>query len=154
MNRTRTTSLAICAAVLAMSGCFEPKDSRPGVRLRGDVAATLPADWKFTDAHREIAIEVRTPYLLPHSVTIWCVSDGGDLYVAARSPETKKWPGWVDRNPHVRLRIGDSVYEARLSPLDDPTSVEQVQRAYAAKYDLEVSESGPPLRYWRVLARD
>jgi hypothetical protein len=145
------------AVVLALVcvGCIEPQDRRPGLWLRGDVVAEAPSDWIFTDEWKEIAVQVRTPYLLPHSVTIWCAVSDGRLYVGAREPETKRWPGWADRQPDVRLGIGGKVYEVRLAPVDDPDEVARVQRAYAGKYDLgsPPPQGAPPVRYWLVEGR-
>lgn len=141
---------------LAVAACFNPSERRPGTRLSGEVAAGLPADWSFTDAQPQIAIEVATPYWLPHSVTIWCAADAGRLYVAARNPDEKRWPGWVERDPNVRLLIGDTIYEVKLTRIEDPERIGQVRRAYAAKYQLPDSPpgEGPPMRYWSVGPRD
>lgn len=154
MRATIRFGAAACVLV-ALLGCFGPEDRRPGMRLPGDRLAATPSDWGFTNDHKEIAIEVQTPYLLPHSVTIWCAEVDGALYVGARNPESKHWPGWVDRNPEVRLGIGSDVFEVRLVPLDDPARIDRVRRAYAAKYALPEApaEAGPPIRYWRVEAR-
>jgi hypothetical protein len=150
---TRWLRLGIVIAI-GLAGCFGPEGRRPGMRLPGQVAA-FPSDWTFTNDHPEIAIEVRTPYLLPHSVTIWCAEVDGELYVGAREPGTKHWPGWADRNPDVRLGIGDRVFEVRLAPLDDAGRIARVRRAYAAKYDLPpvAPGQGPPIRYWHVVPR-
>jgi hypothetical protein len=143
-----TTLLAAC-----LGGCLDPQDRRPGLWLQGQVAA-WPGNWSFTDAHREIAIEVRTPYFIPHSVTIWCASLDGQLVVGARAPETKRWPAWVERDPRVRLGIGGDIYEGQLARLDDPAQLDRVRKAYASKYQLEPpSEAAPPVRYWLVEPR-
>ncbi len=148
--RIRIGTVIVIAAVLA--GCFGPEDRRPGLHLRGEVVADAPSDWAFTDAHREIAIEVHTPYLLPHSVTIWCATIDGELYLGARDPDTKRWPGWVDRDPDVRLGIGSKVYEVQLTSLEDSVHIKRVQQAYRSKYELPARREGegPPIRYWRV----
>ncbi|MFQ5416923.1 MAG: DUF2255 family protein [Myxococcota bacterium] len=142
------------AMLIACAGCFGPEDARPGMFLSGEVAPT-PSDWSFTDDHEQIAIQVQTPYLLPHAVTIWCASADGALYVGARDPETKHWPAWADDHPDVRLRIGDRVYEVRLAPLDGAEQIAVVRRAYAKKYDLPPAGpgAGRPIRYWVVEAR-
>jgi len=147
-------ALAACLA-LAVGGCFGPDDRRPGFALPGEVAERVPDDWRFTDAHPEIAIEVSPPYWIPHSVTIWCAQVDGDLYVAARNPEEKRWPGWVEDDPRVRLGIGDTVYEVRLERLEDEVRLARVRAAYAAKYDLPPTppEERPPMRYWAVRPR-
>ena len=145
--------LAACLALL-LSGCG-PQETRAGFLLSG-TDAPVPVDWRFTDDNKEIAIQVHTPYLIPHAVTIWCAQVDGQLYVGASAPQTKHWPGWVDKNPDVRLRIGDNVYTVKLVPLDDPNVSAGVQAAYAAKYQLTAKAGDPPpdVRYWHVVARD
>ncbi len=151
MNITATT-LAACF-VLLLTGCG-PQETRAGFLL-GGVDAPVPADWRFTDDNKEIAIQVHTPYLIPHAVTIWCAQVDGQLYVGASAPQTKRWPGWVDKNPDVRVRIGDNVYAVRLAPLDDPNVIAGVQAAFGAKYQLtrRDGEAAPEVRYWHVIAR-
>ena len=146
--------LAIAAAVVV--GCVDPEDQRPGMRLLGESAKEFPADWSFTNEYREIALEVHTPYLLPHSITIWCASLAGRLYVGARDPETKRWPGWVAQNPDVRLRIAGRIYEAALVHLDESDTIDRLRGAYAVKYGLPnpAPAGSPPVRYWRVDPRD
>lgn len=151
MNIT-STILAGCLALL-LAGCG-PQETRAGFLL-GGADAPVPQDWRFTDENKEIAIQVHTPYLIPHAVTIWCAQVDGQLYLGASAPQTKRWPGWVDKNPDVRLRIGDNVYSVRLVPLDDPNVIAGVQAAYGAKYQLtgRTGEAPPEVRYWHVIAR-
>lgn len=151
MNIT-STILTACFALL-LSGCG-PQETRAGFLLSG-VDAPVPADWRFTDDNKEIAIQVHTPYLIPHAVTIWCAQVDGQLYVGANAPQTKHWPGWVDKDPDVGLRIGDNVYAVRLVPLDDPNVTAEVQAAYGAKYQLtgRTGEAPPDVRYWHVVAQ-
>lgn len=149
------TAIAIVALVL-LTGC-EPSDRRPGLWLSGPVQETLPADWSFTRAHPEIFLEVSTPYLLPHSVTIWCAELDGTLYLGARAPETKRWPGWVDDDPDVRIKVAGDVYPVTLVPLTDPASIAAVAAAYSEKYDLSGGLAGGEgtvsQRYWVVRPR-
>jgi hypothetical protein len=151
---TRMTRLGIgIAMAAAIAGCIDPQDRRPGTRLTGEVTASR-SDWSFTNDHKLIAVEVQTPYLLPHSVNIWCAEVDGQLYIGARDPETKRWPGWADRDPNVRLGIGNQTFEVRLVPLEDQERVERIQSAYATKYDLPPrSDEPPPIRYWSIEAR-
>jgi len=150
----RPVMTLIC--VLLMVGC-EPQDRRPGLWLSGEVQESLPDDWSFTDAHAEIHLQVATPYLLPHAVTIWCAEADGHLYVGASAPETKRWPGWVDDDPDVRLEIADRIYPVRLEPVRETAEIERLAAAYAKKYNLEsglASGSGTvSQRYWRVTPR-
>jgi len=81
--------------------------------------------------------------------------DGGVLYVGARNPESKRWPGWVDADPDVRLKIGERLYEVSLIPFDEPERLGRLRRAYVAKYELPETPpgEGPPIRYWQVAPR-
>ena len=95
--------IGICAALIAC----EPSDQRPGLWLSGKPAEISPKDWRFTNEYKEIYVEVQTPYFIPHSVTIWCAELEGELYIGARNPEEKKWPGWVATSPQVKLKIAE-----------------------------------------------
>jgi len=141
---------AAWVAVFCLLSACEPQDDTPGLWLSGEEVSTLPDDWTFTDDHKEIAVEVSTPYLISHSVTIWCAQVGGTLYIAAAAPDSKNWPGWVEDDPAVRLKIGDAVYAARLDQLADVAEISAVQTAYQQKYQLETIGGGAPVRYWRV----
>ena len=147
------------AAILLISGfaygCLAPSDSRPGMHLTGNLVREFPSDWSFSDEHREIALEIHTPYLLAHSVTIWCATLDGSMVVGARNPETKNWPGWVDRDPRVRLKIGSEIYEGRLLPVDDEGTLSRIRDAYSEKYALPDRSGGEPpnIRYWTVKPR-
>ncbi len=122
-------------AILMLTGC-EPENRTPGLWLSGTLQP-FPDDWGFVQDHREIAIEVATPYFIPHSVTIWCADFQGDLYVGAAVPDTKNWPGWVMDDPDVVLKVGDDIYQATLTRVSEPQHIDRVRSVYAAKYDLE-----------------
>ncbi len=143
----------VLALALLLAGGCEPADQRPGAWLSGPPAAAFPEDWTFSNAHREIFVEVATPYFLPHSVTIWCAEVDGKLFIAARDPDSKRWPGWVDETPEVTLKIGDALYPARLERLDDPTRIARVGEAYRAKYELPGALTADSSRFWSVLPR-
>jgi hypothetical protein len=150
MHITRILALAVVVALL--SSC-NPSDRRPGSWLSGE-PAPYAADWAFTNDIQEIAVQVHTPYLIPHSVTIWCASLDGQLYVGARAPETKRWPGWVDRDPNVVLGIAGKLYDVTLLPLDDAATLSRLTPVYAHKYGLpDTPEAAPRSRYWHVTPR-
>ena len=147
---TRSATFALLLPIVFLIGC-EPENQKPGLWLSGTTVAAFPDDWSFSNDFGEIAIEVATPYFIPHSVTIWCVEVDGDLFVAAAAADTKKWPGWVDDDPEVVLKIGEKVYEANLVPIEDSPELDGVRAAYVAKYDLgEGSPFQPGTKYWSV----
>jgi len=152
---TRKRSIVATIALAAIVAGCSPDERRSGITLSGTDAA-WPADWRFTDATKEIQIQMHTPYLIPHSITIWCAEVDGELYVGASEPKTKRWPGWVDRDPNVRLSIDDKIYAARLVPLDDADTTARVRAAYATKYQLNAATGAAlgEVRYWHVVASD
>jgi hypothetical protein len=143
------------AALLAVAGCIDPQDRRPGLWLTGHEATEPVSDWSFTDEHPEIAVEVRTPYGLRHSVTIVCAQRDGKLYIGARDPARKRWVAYVQRDPEVRLGIGGTIHPVRLAPLAGGEEREAVVLAYAQKYrrPLLPPEERPEILYFRVLPR-
>jgi hypothetical protein len=148
------TALIAVVIAAAWAGLLAPGYKHPGLYLSGEVAAT-PSDWGFTREVKYIAIEVQTPYLLPHSVVISCADVDGDLYVSSRDPETKRWPAWVDRDPNVRLGISSKIYEARLVPIEDPDEIYRIrEKGFWPKYSGGTKPKDlPPARVWRVAHR-
>ena len=145
---------ALVLTVFMLFGC-EPENRTPGLWLSGEHVETFPDDWSFSNDFREIAIEVGTPYFVPHSVTIWCVEVNGDLFLAAAAADTKNWPGWVDDDPEVVLKIGEKVYQTNLVPMENSAEIDRVRVAYVAKYNLEEgSPFQPGTKYWRVMPPD
>lgn len=151
-SRTATVPLVASLALLVLAACIDPQDRRPGLWLSGERAAA-PADWSFTRAHPEVWIEVRTPYLLRHSVTIVCAERDGTLYVGARNPEGKRWVAYAERDPRVRIQIGDKLYELVLEDVEREAEREAVYAAYAEKYGWPraAPDERPYVRYWRAL---
>ena len=141
-------------ALLAAACSLEPSGERPGLWLSGELVREPVPDWSFTDAIPEIAIETRTRYGVPHSVTIWCVAIDGELYVGASFPEFPKERRWVSnvrRDPRVRLKIAGRLYERRLERVLEPEASDRVNRTFGRKYDYDVDEDPDPVAYWRVV---
>ena len=152
---TRLARALLALLSLLPMACIDPVDRRPGLWLSGEVVEEGGGDWAFTDAQGEIAIETRTPWLVPHSVTILCAAKDGRFFVGARNPEGKRWVAHVDRDPEVRLGIDGRIYEQRLVPLDDAESQALAYAAYAAKYGWPATPPAdrPPFRTFQVMAR-
>lgn len=135
--------LVVCLAVLlvvARITGLEPSQRRPGLWLKGDLVTTPVTDWSFTDQVPNLKIQTNTWYGIPHSVTINCVSYKGQLYLDSfyaaglTYPHGRSWNENVARDPHVRLKIGDKLYDRTLVLVTDPAETAAVNAAKEKKY--------------------
>ena len=135
--------IVLVAVLLLMSVTgFEPKDcpptdryfscKMPGLWLKGEPVTTPVTDWSFTDQIPQIKIQTQTPFLLPHSVKIWCAVYNGNLYVT--SYRGRQWVENIVRDPNVRLKIGDKVFDRTLAMVNDPAEKAAVLQAKGKKY--------------------
>ena len=131
--------LLLLLVVLSITG-FGPHGNTPGLWLKGDVVTTPVTDWSFTDNHETINVQTNTRYLLPHSVTTYCVSYNGQLYLTSIYreglvyPHGRSWNEDVARDPHVRLKIGDKLYDRTLALVTDESLRQTVLAAKRKKY--------------------
>ena len=131
----------VVLVLLSITG-FEPKGCPPtdrslscrvpGLWIKGEPVTAPVADWSYTNQIPEIKIQTQTPYLLPHSVTIWCAVYNGNLYVT--SYRGREWVENIIRDPRVRLKIADKVFDRTLSVVDDPAEKAAVLEAKGKKY--------------------
>jgi|SRR5579864_3568783 hypothetical protein len=137
------TIIGLVALLLLLSFTgFEPKGCPPtdrslscrvpGLWIKGDPVTTPVTDWSYTDKIPEIKIQTQTPFLLPHSVTIWCAVYNGNLYVT--SYRGRMWAEDIIRDPRVRLKIADQVFDRTLSVVNDPVEKAAVLEAKGKKY--------------------
>ena len=131
--------LVLALLVLRVTG-LDPNERRPGLWLSGDVVTTPVADWSFTDKIQTDKLQTRSWYLLPHSVTTWCIAYNGQLYLATSGATVRQWPLNVARDPHVRLKIAGQLYDRTLVVVTDPAEREAVLQLRAKKY----SQKYPP----------
>jgi hypothetical protein len=106
--------LVLLLVVLSTTG-FGPHGNTPGLWLKGDLVTTPVADWSFTDKIETVNVQTRTWYLIPHSVTTYCVAYNGQLYLTSvyraglTYPHGRSWNEDVARDPRVRIKIGKIV---------------------------------------------
>jgi len=101
-----------------------------GKRLNGE-EASYPGDWSFTNDYPTIFVESRPDD--PHSVTTSCWLHEGTLYIPAQSASTKSWTHYVLEDPRVRIKVGDTVYPARLDRVAEET-IPRLVASRAEKY--------------------
>ena len=138
---------------------FEPNGRRPGLWLKGDLVTTPVTEWSFTDKIQNVKIQTNTRYLVPHSVTINCVSYKGQLYLDSfyaaglTYPHGRSWNEDVARDPHVRLKIGNQLYDRTLALVTDPAEQAAVNEAKFKKYPELKLPPGGTIVLFRVLDR-
>ena len=132
---------AVVATVLSLRIFgLEPKDQRPGLWLPGDVVEGPVADWSFTDSVDEIYVQTNTRYGIPHSVTTYCTDYDGEFYLfsayygGGNFPDDRGWNRNVMRDPRVRIKIGDGLYDRSLSYVADETLRAAVHNELEQKY--------------------
>ena len=156
-------------ATLRATG-FEPKECAsggvswtcrvPGLWLRGNPVATPVADWSFTDQYQTVKVQTRDRFLLPHSITTYCVSYNGQLYLTSvyraglQYPHGRHWNENVARDPHVRIKIGDQLFDRTLVYVTDPAERAAVIKNKAKKYPKQIIAPGSFINVFHVVSND
>ena len=129
--------LALVLVVLRITG-FNPigdtpgPGNYPGLWLSGKVVATPVTDWSFATQYRTDKVQTRTWYMIPHSVTTGFIVHSGQLYLTSMFaagvpfPQGKSWVNNVMRDPHVRVKFDNNLYNCVLSPVADPDELAAV----------------------------
>ena len=98
----------------------------PGLWLTGEVVTTPVTDWSFATQYKTDKVQTRTWYGIPHSVTTSHILHNGHLYLTSLFragvpfPQGKSWVNNVMRDPHVRLKFGNDLYDCVLSHVTAP----------------------------------
>jgi hypothetical protein len=130
---------AILALVILSITGLDPNQRRPGLWLKGN-PASFPADWSFANNHPTLLVETHPWYFVPHSVTIFFVTDSGQLYLHAdyppgqTFPSGKSWTAGIAHNPKVRVKIGNQVFDGKAVLVTDPAEFNALFEAFRKKY--------------------
>jgi len=127
--------LVVLLVIFRITG-LDPNGRRPGLWLTGNLVTAPVTDWSFTETIPYIKIQTESSYGLPHSVTINCMISDGQLYLVSPVPagERRSWNENVMRQPHVRLKIGNNLYDRTLTVVTDPAERAGVLQARKKKY--------------------
>ena len=148
--------LVVALIVLRITG-LPPHDRMPGLWLKGNLVTTPVSDWSFTDQVETVNVQTNTWYGIPHSVTTYCVSYNGQLYLTSVYPagvvypNGRNWNSNVARDPHVRIKIGNNVYERVLSYVTDPAEHAAVLAMKRKKYPKQVIAPNATVNEFHVL---
>lgn len=123
--------LALLLVILRITGLNPIGDipgpkNYPGLWLSGEVVTTPVTDWSFATTYETDKVQTRTWFLIPHSVTTAFIVHNGQLYLTsmfragAPFPQGKMWVADVMRDPHVRIKLGDKLYDCVLTHVTDP----------------------------------
>lgn len=112
--------LIVVAYLAALAIPIQPDERRPGTRLAGELVESPVSDWSFLSGQHKIYVQTQTWYLIPHSVTTVAWVTDNALYVPCGYCDGKRWPKNVARNPNVRLKIDDKLYDRRAVRITDP----------------------------------
>lgn len=126
--------------------------ARPGLWLKGEVVTAPVTDWSFVNdvphpgrSINTVLVETRTPYFIPHSVRTMPFVRNGVLYIRSHQdrmdvafPHDKSWTANVARDPRVRIKIGDKLYETTMVLVAD-----RAQAIALLGRNPEVRETGP-----------
>lgn len=104
--------------VLLLVVPIDPVERRPGTRLGGDLAADQTPEWADR-GRKQIAVQTRTWYAVPHAVTTTSWIDDGSFYVPCARCAGKRWPSNVARDNRVRLKIDGLLYDRRAIRITD-----------------------------------
>jgi len=166
-------AIVICVVLLLLTlriTGFEPKECSnaavswtcrmPGLWLRGDLVTTPVPDWSFTDKYQTVKVQTRDLFQLPHSVTTYCASYNGQLYLTSvyraglQYPHGRHWNENVARDPHVRIKIGDQLFDRTLVYVTDPDERAAVIRNKAKKYPEQIIPRGSFINVFHVVSND
>ena len=127
--------LVLVLVVLSITG-FGPHARTPGLWLKGNVVTTPVADWSFTHSIPVIQLQTESWFLLPHSVNINCLDYNGQLYFSSVYPAgpARSWNANIMRNPRIRIKIGDQVYDRTAVLVTDPAEQDAVMQVRHQKY--------------------
>lgn len=124
--------------ILSITG-LDPKARRAGLWISGDVQS-FPTDWTFADKNQTIMVETHPWYMIPHSVNIFFITDNGNLFLHADFDHGRTWPngkGWtaaVARDPRVRLKLGNQVFDCKAYLVTDKAEADSLFEVQRKKY--------------------
>ena len=103
----------------------DPYSRIPGRRLTGEEVPGPVTDWSFArESGGSLSIEVRPSD--PYSVNIGFLVYNGDLYVTSAAGGGSRWAQYLIQDPNMRVRVGDQVYKARGTRIEDLDMVNEV----------------------------
>lgn len=105
--------------LLLLCACQTPVLTLPGKQLKG-IEVTTP-DFAFAARYKLLKLEVNPDK--PYSVILRCTVLGDELYVDAAV--SRKWAIYLESDKRVRVKLGESIYNAAAEAVTDPKITER-----------------------------
>jgi hypothetical protein len=152
----------------AMQGRFWFGLRDVGFGLSGTLVTTPVSDWSFANAVATVQVQTRPWWLIPYTVrtSIAASPDGQRLYLFSdylapapgrpdlreRFPEGRQWNRAIMRDPRVRVKIGDRLFDFLAYPLTDVAEIEVgraaiLSKSTALQRDVEAPAGDRPRMY-------
>ena len=109
-----TRLLPLLVLITGLMGCQAPFLVFNGGALAGPEAEA--ASFAFAADYNLLRLEVRPEK--PYSVILRVVVHDGQLYIDAA--QRRRWHTYLQQDPRVRVRLGDTVYPATAVVVEDP----------------------------------
>lgn len=148
--------LVVLVVVLRITG-LNPKDRRAGLWLTGTLVTTPVTDWSFVTQYPTDQIQTSTSYFIPHSVNTGHLLYNGQLYITSAFgagvpyPQGKNWVSNVYRDPHVRLKFGNQLFDRTLVPVTDPAEHAALLQALADRNHQAPTSNGSSMHFFHVV---
>lgn len=107
----KAIAFACLLAVGSACGPWGPQGIFAGGPLAGEEAGPVDAS-ACTRETLTVAVETRRGWM-HHAITVLCIAEGGALYIPSRHAPGKRWVQNAERDPWVRVGVGDRVYTGR-----------------------------------------
>ncbi len=142
--------MVVLLLLIAAAGSYWfvcPCERIPGGPLGGEVVAGEVTDWSFVNNRSEVPLcEVQVAAIIPHSVTVNCMSASGALYVSCSGCAGKYWSSKAVENPVGQVRAAGLVYPINYRRVTATEELDLVWQARAKKVGL--AETPPRPEHW------
>lgn len=162
--------LVLLLLILRVVG-FGPPGQFPGLWITGEVVTTPVTDWTFVETLKEgeheasgyplLEIQTRERFfpLLPYSFHVSCLVYNRNLYVGAlyvagvEYPNGRHWNKNIVRDPHVRIKVGNKLYDQTLFRVTDPAEDAALVKAWNIRRP-DDADPGMTKLWFRVMPND
>jgi len=137
---------------------FNPGIETPGLWLRGELVTEPVTDWTPYEKLQPTAIQSRLWFapFIAHSVITARWHYKGRLYISSgyaagvQMPDARLWNRNVLADPHVRIRLGNKLFDTKFVYVTDPIEHEEVMHAAVAVVGALFWAPGLHFPMWRV----